>query len=63
MLCPTLALLNGSGVANLLGEILSGSAGMGFTPHIITIAMGEVRMPYHLINKYSFHLKETIHLS
>lgn len=25
----------------LLGELLSGSAGMGFTPHIITIAMGE----------------------
>ncbi|CAB4300360.1 unnamed protein product [Prunus armeniaca] len=24
-----------------LGELLSGSAGMGFTPHIITIAMGE----------------------
>ncbi|KAL6126143.1 hypothetical protein ACLB2K_074194 [Fragaria x ananassa] len=24
-----------------LGEMLSGSAGMGFTPHIITIAMGE----------------------
>jgi hypothetical protein len=26
----------------LLGEWLSGSAGMGFTPHIITIAVGEV---------------------
>lgn len=26
----------------LLGEWLSGSAGMGFTPHIITIAIGEV---------------------
>jgi len=26
----------------LLGELMSGSAGMGFTPHIITIAIGEV---------------------
>jgi len=26
----------------LLGELMSGSAGMGFTPHIITIAVGEV---------------------
>lgn len=26
----------------LLGEWLSGSAGMGFTPHIITVAAGEV---------------------
>ncbi|KOM57301.1 hypothetical protein LR48_Vigan11g033400 [Vigna angularis] len=25
----------------LLGELMSGSAGMGFTPHIITIAVGE----------------------
>ncbi|KAL2335954.1 hypothetical protein Fmac_010400 [Flemingia macrophylla] len=25
-----------------LGELMSGSAGMGFTPHIITIAVGEV---------------------
>jgi len=26
----------------LLGALMSGSAGMGFTPHIITIAVGEV---------------------
>lgn len=27
----------------MLGECLSGSAGMGFTPHVITVAAGEVR--------------------
>lgn len=31
----------------LLGEWLSGSAGMGFTPHIITIAIGEVCILSH----------------
>lgn len=34
----------------LPGELLSGSAGIGFTPHIINVAVGEV---CDLLNLYS----------
>ena len=42
-----------------IGEWVAGSAGMGFTPHIITIAVGEVWLAYSIktravICKHSF---------
>lgn len=36
-----------NGYIFLLGELVSGSAGMGFTPHVITVSVGEVCFTFY----------------